>query len=162
MGEARVMTIAPKLREALIKAGVTYEVVEHPQAPSASRTAEAAHAPGDRLAKGVLLQDRKGYLLAVVPSTHRLDFDALEHLLGRRLALAREAEVGRLFPDCEIGAVPPLGDAYRLDMMVSEGLIREPDVYLEAGDHRRLVRVSGADFDKLMAGARRGRFSHHT
>jgi Ala-tRNA(Pro) deacylase len=156
------MTIAPKLSEALVKAGVTYEVVEHPQAPSASRTAEAAHAPGNRLAKAVVLQDREGYLLAVVPSTHRLDFDALEQLLGRRLELAREAEVGKLFPDCEVGAVPPLGDAYGLDMMVDESLTQEPEVYLEAGDHRRLVRVSGADFATLTGGARRAHFSHHT
>ncbi len=156
------MTIAPRLREALVKAAVTYEVIEHPQAPSASRTAEAAHAPGDRLAKAVVLQDRQGYLLAVVPSTHRLDLDALEQLLGRQFELAREAEVGKLFPDCEVGAVPPLGDAYGLDVMVDESLTQQPEVYVEAGDHRRLVRLSGADFASLTGGARRARFSHHT
>lgn len=155
------MTIASKFHQALSKAGVAYEVVEHPEAPSASRAAQAAHAPGDRLAKGVLLQDRAGYLLAVVPSTHQIDFDRLEQLLKRRLDLAREAEVGKLFPDCELGAIPPLGDAYGLDTLVEESLTTQPEVYLEAGDHRRLLRVSGADFAKLMAGAERGRFTQH-
>lgn len=155
------MTIAPKLQQALTRAGVTYEVLEHPEAPSASRTAQAAHAPGDRLAKAVLLQDQKGHLLAVVPSTHQIDFDALERHLNRRLELAREAEVGKLFADCELGAIPPVGDAYGLDTLLDDSLASQPEVFVEAGDHRRLIRMTGADFARLMAGAERASFSRH-
>jgi len=155
------MSIAPKLASYLEGAGVTYEVIEHPETPSASRTAQAAHAPGDRVAKGVLLRDDQGYLLAVVPSTHQVDLDWVAQLTGRRLELATEAQIGEVFTDCAVGAVPPIGPAYGLEMVVDESLAQQPDVYLEAGDHRRLIHVNASDFARITAGARRGTFSHH-
>jgi hypothetical protein len=87
------MAIAPKLKEYLERAGLEYRVVEHRETPSASRSAEAAHAPGDRVAKAVLLRDEKGYLLAVLPSTHQVQLEAVGRLLNRRLELASEQQM---------------------------------------------------------------------
>ncbi len=75
--------------------------------------------------------------------------------------LAKEEEIDTLFTDCEPGAVPALGAAYGLKVVVDDGLAEEPDVYFEAGDHASLVHVTGVIFCKLMAEAEHGRFAEH-
>lgn len=66
------------------------------------------------------------------------------------MGLATEAEVGEIFDDCELGAVPPVGEAYGIDVMLDNSLNDCPDVYFEGGDHVHLVHVSGEDFRQLM------------
>ena len=155
------MTIAPTLATYLEQAGIQPEVLTHAHSPSASRTAEASHVSGNRVAKGVLLKDDTGYLLAVLPASHHLRLDAVAVLTGRSLTLAAEEEIGRTFPDCEVGAVPPVGAAYGLPAVVDESLVKEPEVYLEGGDHTTLVRVTPEGFAELMQGAQAGVLSLH-
>ena len=71
------MTIAPTLAARLEQAGIQPEIVTHPHTPSASRTAQASHVSGDRVAKAVLLKDETGYLLAVLPASHHLNLEAV-------------------------------------------------------------------------------------
>jgi Ala-tRNA(Pro) deacylase len=155
------MTIALTLATHLERAGIQPETVIHPHTPSASRSAEASHVSGNRVAKGVLLKDETGYLLAVLPASHHLRLDAVEVLTGRSLTLAGEEEIGRTFPDCEVGAVPPIGAAYGLPAVVDATLVEEPEVYLEGGDHTTLVRVTREEFAELMQGAQTGVLSLH-
>jgi Ala-tRNA(Pro) deacylase len=155
------MTIAPTLATYLEQAGIQPEVLTHPHSPSASRSAEASHVSGNRVAKAVLLKDDTGYLLAVLPASHHLLLDAVEALTGRSLSLAAEDEIGRTFPDCELGAVPPVGVAYGLPAVIDDSLVEESEIYLEGGDHTTLVRVTRAEFAELMQGAQAGSFSWH-
>ena len=80
--------------------------------------------------------------------------------LGRDLELVAEDEFSRLFPDCEPGAVPPLGPAYQIETFLDEALTMLANVYFEAGDHEHLVHVNGEDFKTLLSGARQGHYSH--
>jgi Ala-tRNA(Pro) deacylase len=158
------MTISATLERHLERRGIGYELVSHPATGSASETAQAAHVSGNRIAKTVVLRDGDdgdGYLLAVVPASHHLGLDTLRTWLGRSVALASEQEIGKLFPDCDLGAIPPLGDAYGLEVILDEALTGLDEVWFEGGDHRSLVKVGGAAFRDLMAGARHGRFSTH-
>ena len=154
------MSIAKRLKAHLDAEGVAYETVEHPRTSTASRTAEAAHVPGSRLAKTVVIHLENGPVLAVVPSSHRVDLGDLQDLLGRRLGLAAETEVGQLFDDCDMGAAPPIGAAYGVKVVLDRSLAGLDRVWFEGGDHRTLISVKGADFDKLMRDARQGSFSH--
>ena len=72
-----------------------------------------------------------------------------------------KTEIRQLFPDCALGAVPPVGEAYELDVIVDDSIQEQPDVYLEGGDHATLVHMDQAQFARLMAEARHGRFSVH-
>jgi Ala-tRNA(Pro) deacylase len=155
------MAIAPTVQRYLAREQAAYEVVTHAFAGCASETAHAAHVPGNCLAKAVLLRDGQGYLLAVLPASHHVHLAALRSWLGTEVALASEQEAGRWFKDCEVGAIPPLGDAYGLEVILDESLAEVPEVCFEGGDHRNLIRVSGAQFATLLAGARRGTFSRH-
>ena len=154
------MTIANRLRQYLDDAGVTYETVAHPHAVTSSRSAQAAHIPGHRVAKPVVIHHELGYVLAVVPSTHRVELGALQTIIDKRLGLASEQEVAELFDDCDRGAVPPLGAAYGVPVVLDESLGDAVDIYFEGGDHTTLVHVSGMAFQALTKGARRARFSH--
>ena len=155
------MAIAAKVREMLEQQEVDYELVPHPHTPSSMRTAEAAHVPGDRLAKSVLLQDEEGYVLAVLPATQRLALGKLHQLLQRPLGLATEAEIGSVFADCETGALPALGSAYGITTIMDESLMGRPEIYFEAGDHEAVVRMRGEDFLRLMGTAKRASLSGH-
>lgn len=154
------MTIAKRLKQFLEGESVPYETVAHPRTATASETAQAAHVPGDQLAKSVVIHDEKGYVLAVVPSTHRVDLSALNELLDRDIDLASEAEVAELYEDCDQGAAPPVGAAYGVPVVLDRSLLGQETVWFEGGDHRTLVRVSGSDFDRLMRNAGLGAFSH--
>ncbi|MGL4288946.1 MAG: aminoacyl-tRNA deacylase [Phreatobacter sp.] len=154
------MTIANRLQKYLEGEGVHYDVVAHPRTASSSRTAEAAHVPGGRLAKSVLVHHEMGYVLAVVPSTHRVELGTLQAVLDKRLGLASESEVCKLFDDCDTGAVPAVGAAYGVPVILDESLGGATDLYFEGGDHKSLVHVTGDAFRSLTRDAQRARFSH--
>lgn len=155
------MAIAKTLKEYLDEHGVDYEVVKHAHTPSASRSAQAAHVPGDALVKGVVLEDTGRHLLAVLPATRRLQLGRLHQVLGEHVGLATEQEMSRLFPDCETGAVPALGPAYGMETLLDDSLAAQEDIYLEGGDHESLIHLSGASFRSLLGQVRHGDFSTH-
>lgn len=155
------MSFGQKSKEYLLDSRVDFNLVEHQRSTNSNQTAEVAHIPGDRLAKAVVLQHDGGYVLAVVPSTHRVELGTLERTLGCNLNIATEMEVGEIFSDCVLGAVPPTGPAYDIETLVDEELDRQPEIYFESGDHRTLVHVTSEGFQRLMAEARHAQFSHH-
>lgn len=152
------MSIAPQLRQFLDEAQVDYDIVEHRPTSSAMETAKSCDIPAERLAKAVLLDTAEDdHLLAVIPSDRRLELSELRTELGSKPRLSNEAEVGKLFRDCELGSVPPVG--YGIATIVDDTLESQPDVYFEAGDHKSLVHMEGAEFSRLTQNARHGRFS---
>lgn len=155
------MGIATTLREYLESRGIDYEVVTHPHADSAIRAAEAAHVPGEKVAKPVLLGDDDSYLLAVIPATHRLELDRLNQMMARSLEMLPESEIEATFSDCERGAIPAIGEPYGVDMIVDPALIHQSDVYFESGDHEHLIHLDGEVFRGLMANVPRAPVSHH-
>ena len=156
------MAIAKTVRSYLEERGIGYEVLKHDPTASASQTAQASHISGNRIAKGVVLKDDAGYMLAVLPASHQILFDALESCLNRRLTLATEEEMGDLFEDCETGAVPAIGSAYGLDVIVDDSLSGEEELYFEGGDHASLLHVAPGALERLMPGAQHGHFSRHS
>jgi Ala-tRNA(Pro) deacylase len=155
------MTIAASVKDHLSREGVRYEVTTHERTRDSNHSAQAAHIPGDQLAKCVMLEDSEGYLMAVLPATHKVDLGAVHRQLNRKLGLATDRELADLFKDCEPGAIPPLGRAYGIETILDESLDGAQDVYFEGGDHVALVHVTGKDFLRLMADAPRGQISHH-
>ncbi len=153
------MAITPTLQQYLADRRIVYDVVGHEPTKSSTRTAEASHVPGDRLAKGVLLRNNRGYVLAVLPASRRVQLSDLQQQLGEIVELADEPEIARLFDDCEPGAIPPVGPCYGLEMIVEDRLGSQPDIYFEAGDHATLIHVTQDEFAKMIGPARRGRFS---
>lgn len=153
------MAIATRLKWFLDAHQIEYEIVHHRHSASSMESARAAHVPGGRVAKSVLLEDERGYVMAIIPASCRLQMDEVDRALGRHLELATEAELGTLFVGCERGAVPPVGAAYNIPAAIDESLLRMPDVYFEAGDHEELVHVGREGMSILWDGCAHGHFS---
>ncbi|MCH7643852.1 MAG: YbaK/EbsC family protein [Myxococcales bacterium] len=144
------MTIAKTVQWYLEANGVSYETLQHPYSRSSAETADVAFIWEDQLVKTVLLEDERGYLLAIVPASYRVDLKKLERQLNRKLELASEAELADVFPDCEIGALPPLGHAYGIPTVYDDRLRRLSCVYFEGGDHCDLIYMGGREFIDLL------------
>jgi len=153
------MGIAITLAQYLMERGVPYDVIEHAPTETAYQSATASHIPPDRIAKAVVLEGREGFVLAVLPASRHIQFADLRRELGRYVDIAKEEQIEALFLDCEAGAVPALGGAYGLKVVVDDSLANEPEMYLEGGDHLSLVHMSGAAFRELLADAQHARFT---
>jgi Ala-tRNA(Pro) deacylase len=154
------MGIAISLKKYLDQQGVAYEVLTHHYTTSSLAAAQAANVPAGSLAKPVILEDEQGYVMAVLPANCRLELGSLHQLLHRRLGLATEKEVTGLFKDCELGAIPPVGAPYGLQVVVDDSLDSQPDIYFEGGDHRALLHIRHTELEGLLPGARHGQISH--
>jgi Ala-tRNA(Pro) deacylase len=144
------MAIATTLKSYLDKRGVEYDTVEHTHTDTAMDSAKSAHVPPFQMAKAVVLEDEDGYIVSVLPSNNRLNLGWVCEELNRDLKLATEPELGKLFKDCDTGAIPALSDAYGLKVIWDDQLKHASDVYIEAGDHEHLIHLRGEDFKQLM------------
>ena len=153
------MPIAQTLQNYLTNKHAEYDLVAHEPTNSSTRTAEACHIPGDRLAKAVLLRDEMGYAVAVLPASRHIRLSDLKAQFGDDVRLASEREIVELFSDCVRGAIPALGECYGLDTVIDASIEEQPEVYIEAGDHATLVHMSQAQFADLTSTARHGSFS---
>lgn len=155
------MPIAPTLHRYLAAENIQYDEIPHVLTMTSARTAQACHVPGDRLAKAIVLRRDGGYMLAILPASHHLRLADLRARLGDDVDMASENEIDELFTDCAHGAVPAAGTCYGLNLIVDESIQKEPEVYMEAGDHETLLHLSRAQFARLTANAMHGRFSTH-
>lgn len=153
------MAIPMTVENYLKEQGVEYDLLPHSRTRSSRQTMRESHVSGDSLAKAVVLKDEEGYWMAIIPASHHLRIHEVEKLLARRIGLATEAEIRTLFPDCDVGAVPPMGSAYSMNMLVDDSIDEQQDVFLEGGDHCSLVHMSGEQFHKLTQNVPHGRIS---
>ena len=154
------MAIASSISDYLAEHDVAYDILTHAHTATSGESAQASHVPGARLAKSVVLEDEQGYIMVILPASRRVDLGELHRQLKRNLGLATEGELGKLFADCEIGALPALGPAYGMETVVDTAIAEQPDIYFEAGDHEQLVHVSAEVFQTLLGDStRQGHFS---
>lgn len=147
------MSLAQTLESFLSDRHIPYTTELHPVSTSSLATAHSAHVDEECLAKSVLLGDDRGFVLAVLPASRRLALDRLRQELGRSLYLIPEDEIAQLFPDCAIGALPPIGAAYGLPTVLDASLEEREEIFFEGGDHETLVRVEGDAFLDLLESA---------
>lgn len=127
-----------------------YVVVKHSTAFTAQEVAASAHIPGKDMAKTVMVKVDGNMKMVVLPSTHNVDFDAIKETLGAdEVELASEEEFEELFPECELGAMPPFGNLYDMETLVAESLTEDEEIAFNAGTHKELVKMKYSDFEEL-------------
>lgn len=143
---------AQKLKEFLDSHNVEYVTINHSPAYTAQRIAELAHIPGKELAKTVVVKLDGKFSMAVLPASHRVDLDYLKRgVTADNVEVASEAEFKNLFPDCEVGAMPPFGNLYDMDVYVAEKLTEDEEIAFNSGSHTELVKLSYKDFENLVS-----------
>ncbi len=145
------MSVARTVDHFLDQAHVPFDVTDHPPTATSLGTARAAHVNGTRVAKGVVVQDKRNgrFFMAVIPADRHLDLTWLKEDYEIEPVLAAEPDLKSLFPDCEPGAVPPFGQAYHLTTIWDDSLDRQQELFFEAGDHKHLVHMDHEAFHQL-------------
>jgi Ala-tRNA(Pro) deacylase len=151
-----------KLKELLNKEGIKYVAISHSPAYTAMEIAASAHIPGREVAKTVIVKLDGKTAMAVLPAAKMVDLDLLRGLAKAGTAeLATEAEFRDLFPGCELGAMPPFGNLYGMDVYVAESLAEDKEIAFNAGSHTELIRLAYTDFERVVR-PRVGKFSAQT
>lgn len=152
------MSLSPVVETYLSQQKIPFDVLEHPHTNNSIQTAHSVHMTPSRLAKAVVVKDHERYIMCVLPASHVLVMNWVDRDCGGRFKLVTEKELGDLFPDCETGAVPPLGEPYGLEAVWDDALSDAKEIYFEGGDHRHLIHV-GDGFHALMAKSDRATIS---
>ncbi len=130
---------------------VKYKTITHSPQYTAQEIAASAHIPGKHLAKTVIVKVDGEFAMAVLPASLHVSLTRLKEATGADNAeIASEQEFGELFPDCEVGAMPPFGNLYDMPVFAAEQLIEDEEIAFSAGSHTELVQLAYRDFDKLV------------
>jgi Ala-tRNA(Pro) deacylase len=142
---------AREVKAYLDKNNINYDIVPHATTYTAQETAASAHVPGKELAKTVIAKIDGKMAMAVLPASCQVDFEHLREIAGaQKVELATEQEFRNTFPGCEVGAMPPFGNLYGMDVFVAEELAEDTQISFNAGTHSELIRMSFADYERLV------------
>ena len=140
-----------KLQDYLDQHEIQYVTISHSPAYTAQRIAELTRIPGKELAKTVIVKIDDKFAMAVLPASRRVDLRHLQEAIGAdEVTLSSETEFNELFPDCEVGAMPPFGNLYNMGVYVAEQLTEDEEIAFNAGSHSELVKMSYNDFANLV------------
>lgn len=154
------MSASVRIRHYLDSHGIRYGVVHHAWAVTLEQAAQEAGIPLEQVAKGMLLNDDDGLILAVFPASHHVDFDALRKQMRRNFELAPHETVSSVFKDCEPSAVPPLGDVYGLETIMDETLLANNEIFIAVGESNHFLRIKVGGFQLLQSNAWHMQFTH--
>ena len=148
-----------KVKEFLDNQNIKYVTISHSAAYTAQEIAASAHIPGKEVAKTVMVKIDGKMAMAVLPASYKVDFDLFKKVAGTsKVELATEKEFKDMFPGCDVGAMPPFGNLYGMDVFVAESLGEDEESAFNAGTHAELIRLAYKDFERL-AKPKVGRFS---
>lgn len=140
-----------EIKDYLKDHNVSYATISHTPAFTASQIAQAAHIPGKHLGKSVIVKLDDKLAMVLLPAHQRLDFKRLqESTQAQKVELAHEFDFDDTFHDCELGAMPPFGELYGLDVYLADSLSHIDWVAFNAGTHDELLRLSMKDFLALV------------
>ncbi|MFN8179189.1 MAG: YbaK/EbsC family protein [bacterium] len=140
-----------KLKAFLDQSGVRYITITHSRAFTAPEVAASAHVKGRELAKTVMVRLDGRMAMAVVSANDHVDVEALRRASGaRRVDIASERDFRDMFPECDVGAMPPFGNLWGLEVFADERLADDEDIAFNAGLHTELIRMRWTDFEHLV------------
>ena len=138
-----------KLIEFLDSNKIKYKTITYSPVYTAQETAATAHISGNELAKTVVIKIDGRMAMAVLPASYKIDIERLRKAAGAdKVELAHEKEFENRFLDCDIGAMPPFGNLYGMDVFVAEKLTEDEEIAFNAGSHAELIRVAYRDFER--------------
>ena len=148
---ASAINIPSRLKVYLEHETVPYEVLTHREAYRASELAQVLHVPGKELAKVVILKVGERFVMTVLPANWKVDLRRIGEILHvYPVRLATEEECQRLFPDCELGAIPPFGNLYGLEVYVDQAFTADEEIVVPAGTRYQAVKLRYQDFARLV------------
>lgn len=137
------------IEEFLRNEGVKFEEIRHERAYTAQETAATEHVSGYVFAKTVVVTDGENHYLLVLPATYHVDLKKAGKVVGAKVKLAPEEEMGSLFAGCEVGAEPPFGSIFGMKTFVDTSFEGREDIVFRAGSHEKTIKMSYQDYAEL-------------
>jgi Ala-tRNA(Pro) deacylase len=129
---------------------VQYRMSRHDPAYTSQDLAATEHVPGKKVIKPVVVRADGQWVMCALPASHRVDLQELrEQLRAEDVMLADEQSLGRLFPECELGAEPPIGKLFGMPTLMDESLIGDDTVTFQAGTHTDAVTMPLIDYRRI-------------
>ena len=145
------MSVLKRLKKYLDENDIKYILIAHSPSYTGQDLAESVHISGKEIAKTVILKTEDQYLMAVLPASRMIDVEYLEEYIGAQgLRLADEDEFYDLFPDCELGAMPPFGNLYGISVYSASALSDDEEIVFNAGTHTDAIKMSYKDYVDLV------------
>ena len=145
------MTCRERLEAYLREQQVPYAVRHHRPAYTAQDVAATEHILGKLMAKVVIVFADDALVMLVLPASHRIDLTHVGAAIGARsVFFAGEGELAATFPDCEVGAMPPFGNLYKLPVYVDRTLAEDAMIVFQAGTHTDTISMAYADYARLV------------
>jgi Ala-tRNA(Pro) deacylase len=139
------------LKDFLDQNGVKYVVISHSPAFTAQEIAAKAHISGEEVAKTVIVKSGDRLAMAVLPASMKVDLAGLQQAIGAgRIEIAKEEEFRSRFPECDLGAMPPFGNLYGMDVYVADDLVEDEEIAFNAGSFTELIKLAYSDFERLV------------
>ena len=138
-----------KLETFLQDHGIGYEKHTHPRTYTAQGLAHAEHVSGYMVAKPVIVKGDSGYAMCVLPAPKQLDLQRAAEVLNEEVRLASESEMATLFPDCDLGAEPPVGTLFNMKTVMDSRLKEDEALVMQAGTHTEAIRMRRADWERV-------------
>jgi Ala-tRNA(Pro) deacylase len=140
-----------KLKEFLDNQNIKYQTINHPLAYTTQQTAAFTHIRGKELAKTVMVKIDGRMAMVVLPASFKVDLELVKRAAGAgKVELATEAEFRTMFPECDVGAMPPFGNLYGLEVYAEEKLAEDREIAFNAGNHQELIKLAYKDFERLV------------
>jgi Ala-tRNA(Pro) deacylase len=159
--EVIAMTILRKLKDYLEENKIRYEMGVHAPVYTAQEIAATQHVPGKEMAKVVMVKANGKKVMLVLPASYRVEMKKLKVALNcKKVGILKEKEFEDLFPDCEVGAMPPFGNLYNLEVWVDQILTENESIVFQAGTHVETLKIKFSDYARLLS-PNVGDFSAH-
>jgi len=140
-----------RLKKFLEENDVRFVTIKHSPAYTAHEVAALAHVPGKDMAKTVMVKLDGTMAMVVLPAPDHVSVRRLKEFSGaEKVELASEDEFADIFPKCEVGAMPPFGNLWDMDVFVDQHLREDEEIVFNAGNHTEVVRLPYADFERLV------------
>ena len=144
------MPLLDQLRDFLLARQAEFTLTDHTNVLTAREVAAAEHLPAGEVAKTIVVTSDDRFFMLVVPANKLIDFHEVRIALGLAHArMATEHELGRLFPDCELGAMPAFGSLYGLPVYLDGTLTGQDNIAFNAGTHREVIHMRTAEYRRL-------------
>lgn len=128
-----------------------YQVIPHEMAFTAIDIAKSAHIPSKQMAKTVIVRIKGAPAMVVVPAAYQVQLHLLQEVFDTGdVELVEEIQLSHLFPDCEVGAMPPFGNLYLIPVYVAESLSNQEEIVFNAGSHGELIKMTYKGFETLV------------
>jgi Ala-tRNA(Pro) deacylase len=151
IGKEGLTMVVRKLKEFLNSNKIKYDTIMHTPSYTAQEIAASAHISGKEVAKTVLVKIDGKMTMVVLPASRKVDLGLLKKVVGADIVeLAGEQEFESRFPDCDLGAMPPFGNLYGMDVFVADELTKDEEIAFSAGSHTELIKLAYKDFEKLV------------